>query len=75
MAAIPDAPVTAAPEHRPWRALGLVVAASASFAVVAATVKELSQVEGCGAAPPILSRGLFGFLACLAWARAHETGS
>lgn len=70
VAELPE-PATPATQHRPWRALALVIAASASFAVVAATVKELSQVEGCGAAPPILSRGLFGFLSCLLWARSH----
>lgn len=58
-----------APPPRPWRALGLILLASASFAVVAATVKELSRVPGCGVAPPILSRGVFGLVACLAWAR------
>lgn len=66
--AAPPAP-PAAPPVRPLLALGLVVLASLAFALVAATVKELSTVPGCGAAPPILSRGLVGFALCALWAR------
>lgn len=63
------AAVREAPPIRPLLALGLVVLASLAFALVAATVKELSTVPGCGAAPPILSRGLVGFAVCALWAR------
>lgn len=61
-----------APEHRPLRALVLILLASASFALVAMTVKELGNDPRVGVAPPVLSRGLCGVLVCVYWARRGD---
>lgn len=63
---------SAPPEHRPLRALALILLASASFALVAMTVKELGNDPRVGAAPPVLSRGLCGMLVCAYWARRGD---
>jgi drug/metabolite transporter (DMT)-like permease len=55
-------------KDRPLRALGLILLASLAFAVLAAAIKQLVPVVGVG--PPLLARGLFGVVACAAWARA-----
>lgn len=67
-------PSTAAPppEHRPLRALALILLASLSFALVAMTVKELGNDPRVGVAPPVLSRGLCGVVVCVYWARRGD---
>lgn len=64
-----SAPPASTPEHRPLRALALILLASLSFALVAMTVKEVANTPGVGVAPAVLSRGLCGLLVCGWWAR------